>query len=209
MGRLLKSVVVTAMIAVACLPGTAGAAVVFSDNFDAEPGGSQLNYNAFANWNVADGTVDLIASGGFGITCVGGAGKCVDMDGSTSDAGRLESKTTFNLTPGDYVLTFSVSGNQRGGSADSMSFGFGSFTDSIVDLASDAPFATHNLFFTVASNTSGTIFFDHAGGDNIGIILDSVVLESRQATPGVPEPSTLLLLGAGIVGLGAWVRRRP
>ena len=209
MTRACRMLLLSALVAVGVLTGSAHAAILFSDNFDAEPGGSQLNFGAFANWNVVDGTVDLIANGGFAITCDGAAGKCVDMDGTSSNAGRLESKTTFNLAPGDYVLTFRASGNQRGAAPDSMTFGFDGFSDSIVGLASDAPFATHTVPFTVVSATSGTIFFDHAGADNFGIILDSVVLEGRQATPGVPEPSTLLFLGTGVVGLGAWFRRRP
>jgi PEP-CTERM motif len=193
--------VVTSVALVIGAHENARAVTLFADDFNAEPGGSQLNYSAFANWNVSNGTVDLIASGGFGISCVGGVGKCVDMDGSTFDAGRLDTKTTFNLAPGNYVLSFSASGNQRSASADdSMVFGFDGITDSVTIPDPTAPFATFTLPFTLLVATSGSIFFEHAGGDNIGIILDNVALESRA---GVPEPSALLLLGIGMAAAGA------
>ncbi len=75
---------------------------VFSDNFDGEgaPGASVLNYGtasgtSFAQWTISDGTVDLVAIPDvYGIaSCPGSAsGKCVDLDGSTHDAGVMTSK---------------------------------------------------------------------------------------------------------------------
>ena len=45
---------------------SANAGVIFSDNFNAENGGTGvLNYNSFNNWTVTDGTVDLIGNGFF------------------------------------------------------------------------------------------------------------------------------------------------
>ena len=54
-----------------------------------------LNYGLFTNWDVLNGTtVDLIRSGDYGISCVDGAGYCVDMSGSTgaTSNGTLQSK---------------------------------------------------------------------------------------------------------------------
>ncbi len=203
--------VVTSAVLLFGVHGNAGAALLFTDNFDAEPGvSSVLNYNAFANWNVSNGTVDLIVSGQFSIDCVGGAGKCVDMDGSTANAGRIDTKTTFNLAPGDYVLSFSASGNQRLTTAvnDSMTFGFDGITGSVAIPDPNAPFATVTLPFTLSGTTSGTVFFEHAGGDNFGIILDNVVLESRETQGGVPEPSVFLLMGAAAAAGAIGFRRR-
>jgi hypothetical protein len=69
-----------------------------------------------------------------------------------------------------------------------MTFGFDGITGSIAMPDPNAPFATFTLPFTLSGTTSGTVFFEHDGGDNFGIILDNVVLESRGAQ-GVPEPS--------------------
>ncbi len=56
-----------------------------------------LNYAGFANWDVLDGFVDLIGNGFFDL--LPGNGLYVDLDGSTGDAGKLISKTTFTLDP--------------------------------------------------------------------------------------------------------------
>jgi hypothetical protein len=203
--------VLTSAVLLFGVHGNAGAALLFTDNFNAEPPvSSVLNYNAFANWNVSNGTVDLIVSGQFSIDCAGGVGKCVDMDGSGSNAGRIDTKTTFNLAPGDYVLSFSASGNQRLTTAlnDSMTFGFDGITSSATISDPNAPFATFTLPFTLSVTTSGTVFFEHAGGDNIGIILDNVVLESRDTPGGVPEPSVLLLMGVAAAAGAIGFRRR-
>jgi hypothetical protein len=102
------------------------AAVVLFDDFDAENGGaSLLNYAGFANFTVSGGTVDIIGQGGFGLSCVGGAGSCVDLDGSTGNGGTLTTNVFYSFNAGDVVtLSILLSGNQRGGAADEFSFGF-------------------------------------------------------------------------------------
>ena len=107
---------------------TAQAQVLLSDSFTGLNGGnSQLNYTAFPNWTVLAGTVDLIKSGDFGITCAGGTGSCVDMDGSRSAAGTIGTQTFFFGAGETFTLSFDLSGNQRGGAQDSFSvrFNFG------------------------------------------------------------------------------------
>lgn len=102
------------------------AAVVLFDNFDGENGGaSTLNYSGFANFTVSGGTVDIIGNGGFGIGCAGGAGSCVDLDGSTGNGATLSTTSFYSFNAGDLVtLSILLSGNQRGGAADEFSFGF-------------------------------------------------------------------------------------
>ena len=68
--------------------------------------------------------MDLVHSGDFGITCFGGAGSCVDLDGSTNASGTLNS-VSFAFSAGQSVtLSWELSGNQRGGGPDEFNAGF-------------------------------------------------------------------------------------
>jgi hypothetical protein len=158
---------------------TSANVVLLSDNFDAEnggvagPGTSTRNYNAFANWNVIDGTVDLSGPGDFNV--LPGNGLYLDLDGSTADSGILESKTTFNLPAGTYRLMFNLAGNRRGG-VDRVTVTLGSVFSEAFELPSNAGFTTIVRNIVVTSATSGKLSFENAGGDNVGLILDAVSL---------------------------------
>ncbi len=170
-------------------------ATIFSDNFDAEVASSTINYNFFANWDVTDGSVDIISNGGYGITCFGNTGNCVDLDGTTSNAGLLTTKQSFDLSPGVYELTFALSGSQRSGDANSVNVSLGTiFSETFTKLTSD-PFELITRNIVVESAISARIQFAHVGGDNIGLILDNVVLSS------VPIPAAGWLFLSGILGI--------
>jgi len=199
----MKLKILTSFALAAAINTGAQAGVVFQDNFDAEGpvGTSLLNYTSFTNWSVDEGFVDLVSNGDYGINCAGGLGKCVDLDGSKNNAGTFNSNR-FILAAGNYSLSFDISGNQRGSAADSMMVTLGGLINESFTLSAGDPWQTVIRSFTVASDMTDFISFNHDGKDNIGIMLDNVSVSA------VPEPGTLALLGLGLVGLGAARRRQ-
>ena len=231
MRKLLLTAVAAAAFAV---PAHAG--VVYSNNFDSENGGNTaLNYNGFNGLTVTNGTVDLVKSGDFGITCAGGSGACVDLDGTSFDAG-LVSSNSYGFNAGDRVaLSLLFSGNQRNApppDSFSMRFNFaapvsGSFgiMSSFFGNTSFGTFSNQTSLTLTVSNiqpnfalTDLTFFFDptnggstafalqDAGNDNIGVVIDNLSLSVGAA---VPEPATwaMMIAGFGLAGMAARRRR--
>jgi hypothetical protein len=179
----------------------AAAQQLFFDDFEGD-GPARLSATSLLNWNVGSGTVDVIGNGSNDV--YPGNGLYLDMDGSSGDAARIETKTTFNLTPGDYVLAFSQGKN--GTNAESMNISVGSVFSTIFGSPQGADALTPRSFnFTVASATTGTIVFDHAGGDNQGLTVDNVRL-TRVVV--VPEANTFALALPTLGMLGAVLVRR-
>jgi hypothetical protein len=110
------------------LPLTDSKTALIEDDFDLENrGNGVLNYSAFANWNVIDGTVDLLGTNFYDI--YPGNGLYVDLDGSSLDAAKLEYKNEFALEPGNYILEFDMSGydvdDYQKGETNTMTVNFG------------------------------------------------------------------------------------
>lgn len=190
------------------LATAAPAAPLFSDDFDAERGGvTVFNYNAFANFTVSDGTVDIVRSGDFGIACAGGAGQCVDLDGTSGDAGVLATTAAIGLPAGMYLLSLDLSGNQRGGASDVVTITLGSLFTTTLTLAPSDPVTRYSFAIDVAAPTSAVLAFANAGGDNFGAILDNVVLAEAPAA-AVPVPPPLALLPLALAAMAARRRRR-
>ena len=213
--NVIRSLAATLLVAGAAIVPAHAATIMFTDDFSsitttATPG-SPLN------WTTINGTVDSIKSGDWFLTCVGGAGGCVDLDGSSNNAGTMYTNETFDLVAGTtYQLTAYVSGNQLGSrypdrGPDSLLFGFLSAgvavdqpnsTKFIATILAGDPFTQVLLEFTPTENVTASIFFETGGGDNVGPILDNVRLTA------VPLPAAAWLLLSGLVGFAALGRRK-
>ena len=205
---MIRTLLVTAAILVAAAPATASFVI---DDFETDNGGvSALNYSGFADLAVT-GKVDLVHSGdGSGVTCAGGAGGCVDLDG-TSGPGQLSA--SLPGVPGLYAVLFSfdISGNQRGGAADEFYFGISAngvpLGGPTITLASDAPFQRYGLIvdFVRDPNLIWTAYVGTTSADSIGPILDNFEFA---VSGGVccPEPGQFALFGMGLAGVA--LRRR-
>jgi hypothetical protein len=154
------------------------ATVVFSDDFEGENNQVGVyNWTSFANWNVLDGCVDLHGNGFHDVQP--GKGLYVDLDGSCDAGGTLETKSTFTLEAGNYVLEFWMAGNQRISDTDTVNVTVGSYQEQFV-LQHNDKFALRTRNFSVPAQTTVRIRFQNLGGDGRGALLDLVRL--RRAT---------------------------
>ncbi len=205
--NLKQAVLMTCLTAAA---SSAGASVIFEDNFNAN--------NFYSIWNVSDPNVDV---GNYTDLCDNGAGGyCVDTEGTGAS-----SNATFNIiTPiallvaGDYTFSFDW-GNNFGSynagnnilnwliNSDQGLVASGSINSG---AAADHTYETASFAFSSATpNTNAVISFAQVGaeGDWGGTILDNVKFELVNAYP-VPAPAPALLLGLGLLGLGTLRSRR-
>ncbi|MBL8396311.1 MAG: PEP-CTERM sorting domain-containing protein [Candidatus Accumulibacter sp.] len=178
--------------------------VLLQDDFNSDSNASVLNFSSFNNWAVDSGTVDYIRQGGFGIGCAGGNGGCVDLDGSTGNGGRLTSNANFNFLAGEtYRLSADISGNQRGGANDTFTLSVGAFSVTLT-LPPSAPFGEHFLQFISGTGFASQVAFETSSNDNVGVIVDNVLLQCVTCQNGasLPEPGALALFSLGLLGLG-------
>lgn len=170
----------------ACLLAPAGACgrleagdagvVVFRDDFNGENGMvARANYDKFAQWEVAAGSVDLI--GTYPFEMLGpGHGMYVDLDGATNHGARFRTRQALPLTPGDYLLSFSLAGCQRVSDPNTVHVSLGAVYLESFTLSAYTPLRRYVRRMHVARPVSLHIEFTQDGGDNFGALLDDVEL---------------------------------
>jgi hypothetical protein len=186
------------------MASSANAAVVFSDNFNAENGGAPvLGTTSLTNFDVLLPNVDVIGNGPGGISYdfYPGQGLYLDLDGTTGATNAtIATKSVFG--PGSYLLTFLLGNNPGGGNnANTLTVSLGDFTSAPINTAGFPPLQLVNLAFT--TTISGSLTFAQGGpADQQGSIIDDVQLSS------VPEPASVLSMITGLAALGLRQFRR-
>lgn len=208
------------------------AATIYSNSFNSENGGvTAIDYTGFTGLSVTTGTVDLVASGNYGISCVGGAGACVDLNGSTGETSRLDVASFNFLANTLYTFSFDLSGNQRGGPANNWFVGvqydagntynffrlggafgnidvfqgFGTIGSSTGGFtASETPFQTYTIGFSLQNPGAASFYIGSNDASNAGPIIDNLSINGG----AVPEPASWAMLIAGFGLVGAAARRR-
>ena len=180
-----------------CFAATAAKAD-FIDEFDSENGGvGVLDYTMFNNFNVTQGSVDLIGNDLFVI--YPGNGLYVDLNGSSGQSGKMESMQ--DIAPGAYILRFLIGNNPDVGQVNSMTVSLGTYSETFLrDGNMDLELISRAVFVDSQSKLRfETPFSDN---DNGGVIIDAI-----SVTP-VPEPSPVLLLTFGLMNLALNRRSR-
>lgn len=208
--RIIASVGFSLAVSALVAPALAAPVPFFTETFESGPATSVLNAPTIGQFSATLGTVDFIRiPNGFSIeSCGAGGNGCVDLAGSTGAATSQIATALLDFQPGSYVLSFDLSGSQRDASADSVNVLIPGIFGPLTGTRGGAEgFATLTVAFVVTVATNAAIIFEGLQtADNVGLLLDNILVTFDANV--VPLPGAFPLLLAGIAGLAFASRRQ-
>ena len=211
----MKRFTLISALAIILSSGAAQAASFTNGSFEtslSNPGGfTTLNSGNtdIAGWQVVSGSVDYIGN----YWAAADGSRSIDMDGNNPGAIRQTFDTVMNQK---YTVTFDLAGNPDVGSLKTLgaSIDGGLVQTSTFDSTGHSKGSTSGMGWTeesftfTAASPSTSLTFASLDNSNSawGPALDNVNVTLAGAP--VPEPGTMMLLGAGLLGLTIYAKRR-
>jgi len=204
-----KALLVLALSLVASAAAFADDITIFSQDWNTVAPGTYGAGSTVGSLFVSSGSIDVLGGSYWGNLCTSGGytGNCADLAGL--NPGTVISAAPITFVAGTtYTVTFQLAGNQRGYPAITTLVSLGSMSFSYL-LPSNQTLTTYSFTFVPDATFVGSLSFQDMGSGSVGDLLGSVTItDPPNGTTSVPEPTSLMLFGSGMVSAAFFVRRK-